>query len=192
MTVGHRHRVVVGAVPHQGQGTDPARPLLAGVVGYWRQGQQGLQVPLHPMADALRVAPKPSVHPLQAPALQVGIQRLEALEGRRRRQEVAPHVADHPLDLPLVVALAGTAEPVVEEVWDWSSVKARVRLRRPSPRILATASFVLWSKLVMSDLSGRAALDRVCSPRLFDFPARLGIPGCSGVQAQNPRTSGVV
>ena len=41
---------------------------------------------------------------------------LKALEGRDRHQEVAPHIADHPLDLPLVVALAGTAEPVREQV----------------------------------------------------------------------------
>ena len=47
--VGHRHRVVGGPVPHQGQGTDPARPLVAGVVRRGRQGQQGLQVPLHPL-----------------------------------------------------------------------------------------------------------------------------------------------
>ena len=46
----------------------------------------------------------------------MGVQRIKALEGRDRHQEVAPHIADHPLDLPLVVALAGTAEPVREQV----------------------------------------------------------------------------
>ena len=62
------------------------------------------------------VSPEPGVHPLQAAPLQVGVERLEALEGRHRHQEVAPHVAHHALDLPLVVALAGTSEPVVEQV----------------------------------------------------------------------------
>ena len=46
----------------------------------------------------------------------MGVQRIKALEGRDRHQEVAPHIADLPLDLPLVVALAGTAEPVIEQV----------------------------------------------------------------------------
>ena len=31
--VGHRRRVVVGPVPQQRQGTDPARLLLTGVIG---------------------------------------------------------------------------------------------------------------------------------------------------------------
>ena len=53
MAVGPRHRVVVGPVPHQGQGTHPARPLVAGVVGHCRQGQQGLQIPVQPLADGL-------------------------------------------------------------------------------------------------------------------------------------------
>ena len=46
----------------------------------------------------------------------MGVQSIEALEGRRRHQKVAPHVADHAFDLPLVVALAGTPKPVIEEV----------------------------------------------------------------------------
>ena len=98
------------------QGTDPARPLVAGVVRRGRQGLQGLQVPLHPLADTLRVAPEPGVHARQAAPFQVGVQRLKALEGRHRHQEVAPHIAHHALHLPLVVPLAGTTEPVLEQV----------------------------------------------------------------------------
>ena len=64
VSVGHRHRVVVDPVPDQGQGTHSARLFVAGIVGCGRQGQQGLQVPLHPLADGLRVAPEPGVHPL--------------------------------------------------------------------------------------------------------------------------------
>ncbi len=62
------------------------------------------------------MTPQPGIHPRQAATLQVGVQGLKALEGWRRRQEVAPHIPGHPLDLPLAVALAGTAEPVIEQV----------------------------------------------------------------------------
>ena len=79
----------------------------SGVVRRGWQGQQGLQVPLHPLADTLRVAPEPGVHARQAAPLQVGIQRLEALEGRYGHQKVAAHVAHHALHLPLVAAGAG-------------------------------------------------------------------------------------
>ena len=49
--VGHRRRVIVGLVPDQRQRTHPARLLLAGVIGRLRQGQQGLQVPFHPLTE---------------------------------------------------------------------------------------------------------------------------------------------
>ena len=116
-----RQQIVAGAellgqLPHQGLGTDPARLFVAGVEGRGRQGQQGLQVPLHPLTNAFGVPSEPGVHPFQAAPLQVGVQRLKALEGRHRHQEVPPHVAHHALHLPLVVALGGTAEPVIEKV----------------------------------------------------------------------------
>ena len=53
---------------------------------------QGAQVPLHPMADGLHVAPELSIHPFQATSLQVRIEHIEALEGRHRHQEVWAHV----------------------------------------------------------------------------------------------------
>ena len=62
------------------------------------------------------VSPQLGVHPCQAALLQVGVQRLKALEGRHRHQEVAAHVAHHPLHLPLVIALARSPEPVLEPV----------------------------------------------------------------------------
>ena len=113
---GHRRRVVVGLVPDQGQGTHPASLLLAGVICHRRQRQQGIQVPLHPLPDALRMSPEPGVHPFQASSLQVGIQGIKALEGRDGRQEIAPRVAHQALHLTLVIALAGAAEPVIEQV----------------------------------------------------------------------------
>ena len=47
---------------------------------------------------------------------QVGIECIEALEGRHRHQEVAPHVPHQALYLAFVIALAGAAEPVLEQV----------------------------------------------------------------------------
>ena len=113
---GHRRRVVIGLVPDQGQGAHPAVLLLAGIIGHGGPGQQRVQVPLHALADGLIVAPQLSVHSHQAALLQVGIQGVKALEGRHEYQEVAAHVAHHPFHLPLVIALARTAEPVLEPV----------------------------------------------------------------------------
>ena len=62
------------------------------------------------------MAPERGVHPLQAAQLQVGIECIKALEGRDGHQEVAPYVANHALDLSLVVALGRTSEPVLEQV----------------------------------------------------------------------------
>ena len=46
----------------------------------------------------------------------MGIERLKALEGGHRHQEIAPRVAHQTLDLAFVIALAGTSEPVLEQV----------------------------------------------------------------------------
>ena len=116
VSVGHRHRVAVGLVPDQGQRTHPARLLLAGVVCCWRQRQQGVQVPLHPLADGLHMSPELGVRSFQASSLQVGIERIEALEGRHRHQEVSARVPYQALHLAFVIALAGAAETVLEQV----------------------------------------------------------------------------
>ena len=116
VSVGHWHRVVVGPVPYQRQGTDPARLFLAGVVCCCRQRQQGVQVPLHPLTDGLPVFPELGVRSFHASSLQVGIERIKALEGRYGNQEVSAHVSHQSLHLAFVVALAGAAEPVLEPV----------------------------------------------------------------------------
>ena len=114
--VGHRYRVVVGPVADQRQRTHSASLLVAGVVGCRRQGQQGLQVPLHPLPNSLCMAAELGVHPLQAAPLQVGVERVKALEGRHGHQEIAPRVAHQSLHLSFAVALAGTPEPVAEQI----------------------------------------------------------------------------
>ena len=62
------------------------------------------------------MSPELGVHSFQATPLQVGIERSEALEGRHRNQEVAAHVPHQSLHFAFVVALAGTPEPVLEQV----------------------------------------------------------------------------
>jgi hypothetical protein len=62
------------------------------------------------------VAAQPGALALAAARLEVGIERGQALDPRQRHQEVAPGVADQPLHLAFVVALARAAEAVGEEV----------------------------------------------------------------------------
>ena len=131
--VGHRHRVVVGPVSDQREGTHPARLLLTGVVGHRGQRHQCFQVPLHTMPDGLGVAPQPGVHPLQTTPLQEGVQGIKALEGRDGHEEVAPHIADQALNLAFVVALAGTPEPVLEQVVGLKLGKGAGALATPIP-----------------------------------------------------------
>ena len=116
VTVGHGHRVVVGPVPHQGQGADTAHVLVAGIVWHGGERQQGFQVTLHPLAYRLVVPTQLSPHPFQAPLFQVGVERIEARERRHRHQEVPTSISHQPFHLALVVTLAGTAEPVLEQV----------------------------------------------------------------------------
>ena len=66
VTVGHGHRVVVGPVPYQRQGSDAAHVLVAGVVGCGRERQQRLQITLQPLTYRLLVPSQPSPQPLQA------------------------------------------------------------------------------------------------------------------------------
>ena len=116
VSVRRRYRVVVGLVPDQGQGTHPGRLLVAGVIGHRRPGQQGVQVPLHPLPDGLIMSPQSGVSPLQAAPLQVGIQGFKGLERGNGHQEIAPRIAHQAFDLSLVIALAGTPEQVIEQV----------------------------------------------------------------------------
>ena len=62
------------------------------------------------------MSPEHGIHPRQASCFQVRIERRETLRHGYRHQEVAPHVAHHPFDLALVIPLARTTEPVLEQV----------------------------------------------------------------------------
>src|SRR5450755_2121265 len=68
-------------------------------------------------------------HSTAAAFKQIGVQRLEALEHRDWYEEVPSRIADQPFDFALVVAFAGSAEPILEQV-------VRLQLSehaRPSP-----------------------------------------------------------
>lgn len=59
---------------------------------------------------------QPIGQPSAATLQKMGIQCLEVGERGDRYEEVAPRVADEPLDLALVVALSPSAEPIREQV----------------------------------------------------------------------------
>ena len=116
VTVGGRYRVIIAAVAHQGQRADPARLLVAGVVRRRRQGLEGRKVAYQPFADRLGVTAQSIAEPPAAVVNQLGVERRKARRPRHRHQVVAPDPADQAFDLALVVALAGAAEPVFEQV----------------------------------------------------------------------------
>ena len=69
-----------------------------------------------PFADALAVAAQDVALPVAALLFQVAIEGVPAREPGKRRHEVPPGIADHPLHIAFVVTLAGTAVAVLEEV----------------------------------------------------------------------------
>ena len=66
MTVGHRHKVVVGPIPDQRLRTDPGRVLVAGIVGGCWKGKQGHQVSLESLSYRLVMTSQPGIKPLVA------------------------------------------------------------------------------------------------------------------------------
>jgi hypothetical protein len=125
--------VVVALVAHEGQRGDPCRPAVAGVVGHGWPWQQGSEVALQPLADAQGMAAEPIRQTVEAVPLEPGIEGSKAGSARDWDQEVAPGVTDQALDLALVVAFAGPAEAVEEQV-------ARPQLGEgPGPLPLAAA-----------------------------------------------------
>ena len=116
VTVGRRYRVVVVPVAYQRQRVDAARSLLAGIVGSRRRLLERSKVAFQSLTDRAVMTAQPVGQTLAALLLQMRVQRLEVGEHRDRHHEVPTRIADEPLHLTLVVALAGTAEPVGEQV----------------------------------------------------------------------------
>ena len=114
--IGDRHRVVVGLVTHQRLRADPPGRLVAGVERRGRQVRHRLQVARQPRADRLGVAAQDVRLALAALFLEPGVEVLPGGEARQRHHEGAPRPADQPLDGALVVALAGAAVAVPDQV----------------------------------------------------------------------------
>ena len=98
---------------------------------------------LQSLTDGLGVPRRRSLMRLRQARFEVGVQRLEAVEHGDQHQEVAPRIADEPLDLALVVALARSTEPILEQVMRFQlAERLPVVCRLPSPRMRATAILV--------------------------------------------------
>ena len=111
--VHRRRRVVHQPVAHQGRGRDLARHMLAGLEGDGGQIAQGVEIGeqrRRPVAFLQRV------EPLQAARHQPLVQDRQVVHLRDRHHEPAPCRLHQGLDLALVVALAGPAEAVAEQV----------------------------------------------------------------------------
>ena len=116
VAVGDGHGIVVALVAHQGQQVDPRAQLVAGIERRRRWRLQRFVVPHKPFADALAVAAQDFILPFAALLLQMDIEGVPAREPGTRRHEVPPGKANHPLHITLVVALAGTAITILEQV----------------------------------------------------------------------------
>ena len=116
MTVGDRHRVVVGLIAHQRLRAHPPGRLIAGIEGCGRQVRHRLQIPRQPRADRLGVSTQDLRLALAALRLEPGVEVLPGGEARQRNHERPPPPADQPLDGTLVVALAGPAVAVTDQV----------------------------------------------------------------------------
>ena len=115
VAIGGRHRVVV-AVAHECQRGDPrGRWSQASKAAAGRAARRGKS-----RSAARRCVCVMTAHPGQPldrqHCLEMRVELREAGDTRDRHQEVASRIADQPLDLALVVALAGPAEAVEEQV----------------------------------------------------------------------------
>ena len=118
--VRRRRRVVHQPVAHQGRGRDLARHMLASLEGNRRQIAQGLEIG----QQRRRLPPcLQRVEPLKAARQQPLVQDRQVMHLRDRHHEPAPCRLHQGLDLALVVALAGPAEAVAEQV-------VRLKMRR--------------------------------------------------------------
>ena len=116
VAVGDGHRVVVGLVAHQRLGTHPAGRLVAGLERRCRQRRHRLEIALEPLADRLVVTAQDLHLPLAALLLQPGVEVVPGRKPRQRHHEVPSRPADDPLDAALVIALAGSAVAILDDV----------------------------------------------------------------------------
>src|SRR5664279_1825742 len=94
----------------------PGRPLLARLQRCRRQGPDDRCVGRKTLADRLGAPSSPVRLASQASLAQHRVERFVARGDRDRRHEVRPRILHEPFDLALVVALAGSSEPILEQV----------------------------------------------------------------------------
>src|SRR5207244_12568219 len=98
LPIGGRYRVVGAAIAHQRLRADPARLLLAGFIGHWRQRFESRQIPRQALTDRLVVTAQPIPEPVATTLEQLLVQGRKAGRPRYRNQQIPADPADQPLD----------------------------------------------------------------------------------------------
>jgi hypothetical protein len=114
MTIGDRNGVIVGVIPYERLGADPATRLIAGFErGGWQRAHHG-QIALQSFADRLFVAAKDVALPPAALGFEIGVEGVPTGEAGDRHHVVPAGVTNHPLNIAFVVPLARSPIAVPE------------------------------------------------------------------------------
>ena len=116
VAVGDGHGIVIRPVAHQRQGADPRALPVAGIERRRRQNHQRFAIAPGALAASLTVAAHDLALPVAALFLQLGIEGVPARKPGTRHHKVPPGVANHPFYIAFIVALAGAAVAVLEQV----------------------------------------------------------------------------
>ena len=106
--------------------------------GARRQNHQRFAIAPEALADSLTVAAPDLALPVAALFLQLGIEGVPARKPGTRHHKVPPGVANHPFYIAFIVALAGAAVAVLEQVMGLQPLNDQVRCRVPSGRMRDT------------------------------------------------------
>src|SRR5713101_5531714 len=132
MPVFHRHRIVVGLIPHQRLGTGSGGPLFASFIRCRRQREQFLPVPLEALSDGFFMPPQLSLPPLAALFQQVRVQLLPTGHPRYGDHEVPSRVAHQSLHVSLVITFSRPAELYREQAMRLQFAKCLGRFALPA------------------------------------------------------------
>ena len=116
MAVGYRHGIVVRLIADQRLGRHNSTALVAGIEGRRGQGAHGRQISLQAFADRLALATQLVALAFAALLLQKGVEGVPCRKLRDRHHKITSGIADETLDIPLVVAFAGTAVAIPDQV----------------------------------------------------------------------------
>src|SRR3546814_16076034 len=127
MAPGHRNRIIVGPVAHQGLRGDPPAFLIAGLEGCSGQRLHGREIALQPLTDRLALPAHLVLLALAALLLQPQVERLPGRELRDRHHEVAPAIAYQPLHIAFLVPLSRASIAVADHAMCTESDEQRDR-----------------------------------------------------------------